>query len=192
MFFVVLLVTSGPRAGTQPESSATGASVIAYAKSHQNGIRVSAVLVGLSLFVGLFFYGHLRAFLRRDPDVEGLAAIAFGGAVLFATAGGVVSGVGLALAEQPDKLDPAAAQTLNLLYMDIPLVLFIGIGILMFASGWAIVRSRLLPVWIGWLGLVFGVVAVFPLGFFAFLGAGVWTLIVSILLTMRAGATPAT
>jgi hypothetical protein len=189
--FVVLFVLSGAAAGAQPDTSATGATVIAYAKDHQNGIRFSAILVGLSLFVGLLFYGQVRHVLRQDPDSESWAAIAFGGAILFATGGGVVSGVGLALSEEPGKLDPGAAQALNLLYMDIPLVLFVGVGILMFFFGVAIVRSRLLPTWVGWLGLVCGVVALLPVAFFGFAGATVWTLAVSIILILRPASAPA-
>ena len=49
-----------------------------------------------------------------------------------------------------------------------------------------IVRYGALPKWLGWVAIVFGVVALTPFGFFAFLGGIVWILVVSIMLTMRA------
>ncbi len=41
----------------------------------------------------------------------------------------------------------------------------------------------------GWLAIVIGVLAITPNGFFAFLALIVWILIVSVILTMRAGQT---
>jgi hypothetical protein len=150
-------------------------------------MRASAIIIGLSLVVGLFFYGQLREYLRRDPKLETLATVCYGGAVLFAAGGGAVAGTALALVDQPRKLDPAAAQSLNVLYTDLPLVLLVGLGALMFAAGLAIVWRRVLPVWLGWAGIVLGVVATLPLGAFSLILGGLWTLAVSVVMTVRAG-----
>ena len=186
VLFVVLLVVGSVVPGSVPKTTASGAEVVTYASDHQNALRVSAILIGISLLVGLVFYGELRALLRKDSSVESLAAISFGGAVLFATGGGTVSGVALAVADQPSKLDPAAAQTLNILYIDLPLVLLVGLGIVMFTAGIAIVRSGLLPSWLGWSGIVLGVVGVFPLGLIALILGALWTLAASIVMTIMA------
>lgn len=55
----------------------------------------------------------------------------------------------------------------------------------MFAAGLAILRSHLLPSWLGWVGVAFGVLAVLPLGLIALLLGGAWTLAVSIAMTRR-------
>jgi hypothetical protein len=60
----------------------------------------------------------------------------------------------------------------------------------MIANGLATLRGRALPGWLGWIAVVIGVVAVTPIGFFGFLGLMGWTLVVSVLLFLRAG-TPA-
>jgi hypothetical protein len=73
--------------------------------------------------------------------------------VLFAAGGAVTGGASLALADDPGKLDPAAAQTLNVLARDLAMILYAGLGLLMLAAGLAIVRSRLLPAWLGWVGI---------------------------------------
>jgi hypothetical protein len=160
--------------------------VISYARNHGGALDASAVLIGFSLVFGLFFYGQVRAVLRRTAATESLAAVSFGGAVLFAAGGGVAAGTSLALADHPGRLTPAAAQTLNVLGRDLPMILFAGAGILMLAAGIAIVRSRLLPAWLGWAGIVLGVVGVLPVGFVAVLAAAAWTLAASVVMTLGA------
>jgi hypothetical protein len=46
-------------------------------------------------------------------------------------------------------------------------------------------EDRALPVWLGWIALLIGVVTVTPIGFFGFLATLAWVLIVSILMVMR-------
>jgi hypothetical protein len=115
-----------------------------------------------------------------------LAATAFGGAVLFAVGGGLAAGLQFALVDVPSKLSPAAAQALNLLENDMSVfALTAGVAVLLMAPGIAIVRTRLLPVWLGWIAIVIAVVGLTPVGFFAFLAAGLWTLVASILIYTR-------
>ena len=158
--FVVLLLISIFLPGSLPDGDASGANVIAYAKDNHTKLNVDAAIIGFSLFVGLFFYGQLRAFLRRIPDNEALASIAFGGAVLFTAGGGVIAGTQLALAESSGSLEPGAAQALNMMARDLAMVLFAGLAVLMVAAGLAPVRSRILATWLGWVGIMFGVVTV--------------------------------
>ena len=187
--FVALLVVSAFLPGSMPSSSASGVQIIAYAKGHQNSLNASAFLIGLSLFFGLIFYGQLSGYLRSSPKGERLATIAFGGAVLFAAGGGVAGGTSLALADSPQKLDPAAAQALYALMRDLPMILFVGVGVLMFAAGVAIVRSQLLPRWLGYAGIIFGVITVLPLGFVALVIGAAWTLAASVAMMLRGPTT---
>lgn len=184
--FVALLVATNVLVGSAPESSDSAAKVIAFYQSHQSKVEVSSFLTGLSLFFGLFFYASLRDYLGRVRGSERLAATAFGGAVLFAVGGGLAAGLQFALADVPSKLSPAAAQTLNVLENDLSVfALTAGIAVLLMAAGIAIVRTRALPVWLGWIAIVFAVVALTPVGFFAFFAAGIWTLIASVLIYTR-------
>ena len=61
------------------------------------------------------------------------------------------------------------------------------------SAGLAIIRGALLPVWLGWVALVLGIVALIPpIGFGAFIGFVVWSLVVGIIMFMRfESATPA-
>ncbi len=188
LVFVALLIVATLLGGNPPDPNAAGTKVIAYYHSHRTRQEVAAYLIGLSLFFGLLFYGYLRTYLRSVPETAPLAALAFGGAVLFAAGGGVFAGAQFALADVPTHLDASSAQALNLVERDLSIFLqTAGIGVLMFAAGLAIVRSRLLPAWVGWFGIVFGIVSITPAAFIAFPAVGLWTAIVSVLLFAPAG-----
>ena len=62
----------------------------------------------------------------------------------------------------------------------------------LFSTGLSIVLYGAIPKWLGWVAIALAVIGLTPLGFAAFLGTGVWILIVSIMLTMRARSETAT
>jgi nitrate reductase NapE component len=55
------------------------------------------------------------------------------------------------------------------------------------ASGVAVIRSRALPVWLGWLAIVVGIVSVTPAAVIGFFGLIVWPLVLGILIYVRSG-----
>lgn len=187
LFFVLLLV-SVLVGNNSLKASSSPAKVLAHYEAHRNSARVSGLLTVLAVFVGVIFYGLLRDYLRRHPGSRGLTATAFGGVILFATSGAVGAGTQWALADSPSHLSPAAAQALNLASMDVTYGLSLaGLAILFFSFGLAIVNSALLPTWLGWVAFPLALVALIPpIGFAAFIGAGIWTLIVSITFWRRA------
>ncbi len=77
--------------------------------------------------------------------------------------------------------------------------LTVGTSGFLLGAGLATLQTAALPRWTGWLAIVFGVIAAVPshilgglldhIGFLGFVGLGVWTLIVSILLTIRTDIT---
>lgn len=188
--FVVLLVVDVALGGSEPQPGASATKVVSWYSAHRSSVRVSDYLMALVLVVGFLFYGHLRD--RLAVDARGLAGTAFGGAVLFAVGGAVSSGVQLALADGPASLSPASAHTLNLLDdYTATVAVAAGASVLLLAGGLAILRGAQLPAWIGWLGLVCGVVVLLPTRDIGPLPAGIWTLIVSISLFVRSSSVPA-
>jgi hypothetical protein len=189
--FVALLVVDITIGGSEPASGASAAKVVAWYTARGNSVRVSDYLMAVVLVVGFLFYGYLRD--RLAEGSRGLAATAFGGAVLFAVSGAVSSGVQLALADTPGKLGLQTAHALNLLTnFTAAIAVSAGASALLIAGSIAILRGAQLPSWTGWLGLVLGVVALVPVANLGLIPAGVWTLVVSIVLFVRGSEVPVT
>jgi hypothetical protein len=164
-----------------------GARVLAFYSAHHDRLIVSSILTLIAVFSGMIFFGVLRDHLRQGDAVRGLTATAFGGVVLFAASGGLAAGAVFALADVTSSLAPATAQTLNVVAQDGTNGLAgAGISVLLFCYGLAIIRTGLLPKWLGWVALPFAVIGVvMPLSWLAFIGCGFWTLIASVALYLR-------
>lgn len=187
--FFVLLLVSAMVPGSTPDGKASGAKVLSYYGDHRDSTRVSGLLTVIAVFVGVIFYGLLRDHLRLHEASRGLTATAFGGVLLFAASGGLGAGVDWALTESPSHTSVAAAQALNLVNNDVTYGLMLaGLAVLFFSFGLAIVKGKLLPTWLGWVAFPLALVSLIPpIGIIAFIGAGVWTLIVSIAMWLRVG-----
>ena len=102
-----------------------------------------------------------------------------------------VTGIEYGLAHHLRDLSPASAQTLSFLSNELFLVVIVGGFLFALPSGLAILRGAELPKWLGWVGVVLGVLFVIPPAIFvAMLGTLVWTVIVSVLVYLRSA--PAT
>jgi hypothetical protein len=139
------------------------------------------------VLVGFFFFGSVRSYLRGDPQVEWLAAVGFGGAIVFGMGALVESGALFALTDKPGQLDQATARTLNLVpTLFTPVTIGVGVAALLCANGLAILRSRLLPTWLAWFGIAAGIVALVPwIEFIGLAGVGVWSLAAGYLMYRR-------
>jgi hypothetical protein len=181
--FVALVVASSLILNP-PGSNASAGKVLAYYQAHQHGASASALLTGLGVVFALLFFGYLRDYMRQDRATRWLATTAFGGVVLFAAGGAISAGSYLALGDQPRVLNAAAAQTLNLIQTDVSgSFTQAGLAVFFLATGAAILRGRLLPVWLGWASLVLGLLAAsLILAFIAFLATGLWVIVVAIML----------
>lgn len=149
-------------ANAPPGASADGADVVRFYASHQTGARLSDTLWAATFALMLFFAGSLRTHLRRRAVVEGLTMTGMAGAAVLAAAGTVYFNFDSALADVPTHLDSGAAQALNVLALQ--MAMGAGVGLLVFgvAMGLAIVRCGVLPLWLGWVAIVIGVVGVTP------------------------------
>jgi hypothetical protein len=180
--FVVLLVVSSfiysaPSTGKSPQYLLNWYSQ----SSHRRDVSLSTVIADVGVVFGLFWFGYLRERFSRSDVGARLAPIFLAGVVLFAGGGLVFSGAQFALGDNPKKMDPATAQTLNFLATDIGAAgILVGLSVLLSAAGFIIFQSRVLPRWLAWVSFVLAVVALAgPIGFFAFLATGIWILIVA-------------
>jgi len=186
ILFFAMLLGSALTSGNQ-DGKTSGAKVITYATAHHDKLVASMILTIIAVVIGVIYFGGLRDYLRQGEGVRGLTATAFGGVILFAASGALSAGALLALTSDTSHLDPSTAQGLNLLLTDAGAGLALcGMAILLFTYGMAIVKTGLLPKWLGWIALPFAVVALIPwIGWISFIMTGFWVLFTSIALYRR-------
>lgn len=185
--FVIALVLGFIIAGEPPEAKdSTAQEIVQHYVDHKDATIVGAFLAALAALFLVFFGGHLRRVLRAAEGENGmLSAVAFAGTIIVAVAGAIDATISLALAETVKDVDPAAVQALEALWDNDFIPVILGTEILLVAAGISILLHRALPRWLGWVAVTLAVLGGTPLGFVAFLGSGVWVLVVSIVLTMQ-------
>jgi hypothetical protein len=179
VLFVAFVVAS-VFVANPPASDASPVSILHYYRTHKHQVGISSFLIPPAVVFGLLWFSYLRSWLqRRDVDPR-WGTLTFAGGILFAVTGGVAGGALVALSDAPDHLTLSSAQTLNFLQSDMPAVLAsMAFGVMAISAGVAILKSALLPRWLGWVSLILGILGVVPVGdFFALPAVGVWTLIV--------------
>jgi hypothetical protein len=189
---IVLFVISTIIEGETPDPDASASEAVKFYTENDTSIAVSALLAAIGLVALLFFFGHIRTVLRQEERGSGLlSATSFAGGVILVTGLTIFLGLEIALADVSDKLDPSAVQAINALNGEMFPPVVIGEVIFILSAGLAILATNVLPRWLGWVAIVIIVLGFTPVGFFAFLAALVWIMIVSVLLSQRAGG-PAT
>ncbi|MCT9083612.1 hypothetical protein [Streptomyces fulvoviolaceus] len=177
--------------GDTPDYDASGAEVRSFYDDHRAQIAVSLYLLVLASVFFVFFAAHLARVIRAAPGGDDwLHRVVFAGGVLIAVGFLVGSALNLALVDLSDKSSAAdeALQSLNALSEDFFIPFVGGMGLMLLAAGLATVRAEAgpLPRWLSWVAVALGVLVFIPwVGFFAFLLAGVWVAVVSVLLARR-------
>jgi uncharacterized membrane-anchored protein YitT (DUF2179 family) len=182
LVFGVLVVLGGPfMLGSTPSANASGTSVIAFYTAHRAREHAGSIVLAFAFAFFLAFVGSLADHLRRAASPSGLSALVLAAGTLFVAGQTTNFGVAFALSDAPAQLSPGAAQALNALAND--LVLTSSVGGLAFgiSAGLAILAGALLPRWIGWAAIAFGVLFVTPAEVVGAAGLLIWTLIVSFL-----------
>jgi hypothetical protein len=180
--FVVIVAAAFLIGGSTPEPHDSTAKVADFYSSHRDKHIALSLILAIGAAFLPFFVSHLRRTLDWSGGTGRLANAAFAGGIL-ATAGfTLLATVHLALADSAGKTPPQVTQTLNVLDGNDFLPVGLGMGVLVLASGLSAVRHRALPRWLGWAGIVLGILSFTPVGFFAFILNGVWVLVTSIVL----------
>ncbi len=182
VFFILLLVALFS-SGTSPSAGASGAKVIAFYTQHRSGQRFSDIMFALTGAFLIMFAGVFRDRLR--DEAEGAATTALVGAGVLGAGLAILSSLDYALAAHPSQLTVATAQTLNTVSNDAFFMALIGGLVFGVCSGIAVLRSSVLPRWLGFLGLIFGIASATPASFAGLGGIALWTLVVSIMLSLR-------
>jgi hypothetical protein len=195
LFVVLVLVAFIGLGGDTPEGDDSARKVVSYYADNETKEIIAAVVLALSTVPLLFFSATLRDRFRVAlSGRSALPGFAFGAGV--AAAGGFLAAASLhfALADYATDVQPAAAQAMNAIDSDFFLPFSTGIAALVLASSLIAIRTKMLPLWLGWVGILLFIVSFTPVGFVAFGLAGLWIIVVSVLLYLRgetAAAAPA-
>jgi len=188
--FVVLVAASIFVLPNVPDSHASAQKDVAFYHAHRTATGVSAHLIVIAIFVGLFFFWHLRDLLTLTPSAKRFATIGFAGALLFAASGGVAAGSFYALNDTVGHTDPTTIQMLNVLQNDFANgVGAAGVAVFLIASSVAILRGATrLPQWVAWLGVVLGIASLVIIGL-GLPAIGLWLLVSCITMLVRTETT---
>jgi hypothetical protein len=193
--FMVLLVVSFIVQGSPKDAKHPVNEIVNWYVDNKDSAQIASVIGAVAAVFLLFFGAYLRKVLQAAEgenamlpilSLIGLSIVAVGaaidGTILFATA------------EAADDIDPSAVQALQALWDNDFLPFLVGTAVFVWATGISVLRTGVLPKWLGWVAILLGIVTVTPVGFIGAAGAGVWIVIVSILLSLRArrGATTTT
>jgi hypothetical protein len=189
VFFVLALLAIEGLGGSTPDIKASPAKITSFYTVHHGRQSVAPFVVAIgALFFVLFGASLWQALTDGAGDALGRLA---GSVVLVGTAvaaGGylVAAAVHLALAQAVHHgIGPAGAQALNALDVEDFQPFAIGTAIVLLGAWPLMMRRPGAFRWLAWVALVLGVASFTPIGFFAFLGANLWIVAVSILLSLR-------
>jgi hypothetical protein len=185
----ILIQESTDMPGDEP----TGEEVLAWYAGDENAILAGGFVFMLGALFYLVFLGALRVHLRAAEGPVGfLTAIAFGAGIAFALSILMLPAADMAAALSNDELTGDAALAINSLGD----MFFIGAeltaALLIATVGTLFIRTRVLPVWLGWASLVVALwLLIPPIGWAGLLlGVPLWTILVSVLLWMRPAGEP--
>ena len=180
---VVLVVISFAALGQDtPGIKSSPEKVAAFYDAHSGREQGASYLAAIAIFFLVVYGASLWARLRASTSAVVWPNVAFAGCILGALGLGVGATIHLALADGADH--PAvvlqALQALNVLDNDSYLPFASPFGVMLLGAAGAWVGAAGAARWFGWIALVLGILVFTPLGFFGFLGAGLWILATSI------------
>ena len=185
---VVLLFAAFAIPGETPDIDASIGEVVSFYVKHDSDMQWAGALIALAAVFFVFSSTNVAGLLRRaQGDAGGSSALSFAGGIMFAVGALIFAGINFTLGDAANDIQPAAVQTLHVLGQDMFFPLAAGVAVFLLGTGIAVVKTGALPKWLGWVAIIIGIIALTPGGFFAFMALGIWTLIVSVMLSLRAG-----
>lgn len=176
-----------------PGDDAGGDEVLAWFASEENTILAGGFVFMLGV---LFFFVFLAALRVRLLEAEGpvgfLTALVFGAGIAAALSLLMLPAPDMSGALSNDELTGDAALAVNSLGDMFFLGAELASALLLAAAGLIFIRTRVLPVWLGWASLVVALwLLIPPVGWAGLLlGVPLWTILVSVLLWMRPAGEP--
>lgn len=190
LIFVVLVVLTVVLVSSPPSIHASFAKLASYYdKGKQGAFLARGFVTVAAVGVGTFWFWYFREWLVANVLTRRLATVGFAGALIFAASGGLAAGLDFTVSDAAGHASVATLQVLN--YFESDLILGMtaaGVVVFLVATALAVIRFRVLPVWLGWVAVVFAV-ASFAITPFSILCIGFWMIPTNIVLIMRSRAT---
>jgi hypothetical protein len=190
--FIVVGIVSFIVGGEPKSADDPAREIVAFYVDNKDSVEVGA-FIGVAATVLLVFFGaYLRRLLRAaGGEGEMLSLVSFVGVAIVAVGFAIDTTILIALSEAADDIDPVAVQSLQALWDNDFVPLMLGVLLFLWATGVSVIRTGVLPKWLGWVMIVLGVLGVTPIGFASVIGAAILVLVLSILLSVRARAAAA-
>jgi hypothetical protein len=160
LMFVVLALVLVAVVPMPPSVNSSSASLAShYATSKQGLLFAGGFVTMAAVVVVMFWFVYFRDLLASAPGARRLATAGFAGAIIFGASGGMAAGHDFVLSDAAGKASLSTIRVLNYL-PDLNLGLTaIGVVVFLAATALVVIRSRVLPVWMGWLSVAFAVVS---------------------------------
>ena len=162
-----------------PDATAGPAQVAKFVHANQGGLYLNAYLTSLAVLIAGSFLWYLREVVAPALPGRRLANLGFAGGILFLVEGIFSAGAAFAMADVANHADPNVLQTLNIFSMDVTNIAGGATALLLGATSLAILRSKALPSWLAYVGLVLAV-ASFAIPMLGLPVVAVWWLLTSI------------
>jgi len=185
--FIALVIVAIVIGGQPKDAKHPAKEIVQWYVDNKDAVTVSA-FIGMAGVVLLFFFGaHLRRVLRAaDDDSEILSLLAFIGIVIVGIGFAIDVTIQIAINATADDISPVGVQTLQALYDNDFVPIALGVILFLLGTGLSVIRTGVLPRWLGWVMLALVVVAFTPAGFVSALGSLLLVLVLSVMLTLRA------
>jgi hypothetical protein len=191
--FAVLLIVSFIVTG-EPKSADNSAQEVAqWYSDNKDAAEIGAFISAVAAAFLIFFGAYLRKVLEPGAGLM-LSILPLIGITIVAIGAAIDSTLIFVSAEAVDDISAPQIQTIQAIWDNDFVPFLLGVIVFNWSVGFAVLRSGVLPKWLGWWGIVFGVISLAgPIGFFGAPGAGLWVIIASIMLSTRArsGSAPA-
>jgi hypothetical protein len=195
VLFLVLLVVSFIVSGDPKDATHPANEIQQWYKDNKDSTEIGAFLGVVAAGALIFYAAYLRKVLAVAQG-EGVGAmlpiLVLIGATVVAVGGSIDNMLQFAIAERADDIPATSVQTIQAIWDNDFLPLALGVLVFNWAVGLSVLRSGVLPKWMGWAAVVFGVLSLAgPIGFAGVIGAALWILVSSIMLSVRARKAPA-
>jgi hypothetical protein len=154
------------------------------------------VWIKLGLFGMIWFLASLRASVASFDDTDLLTQLVLIGGIIYVSLTSVAISLDSAVLTMSDDtyrhtVYPGLIHAANDAFWIINAAGFIGVSTMIIASAVAALRAKVVRPWIGWLGVVVGIISIAGIVGIPQLIAGVWLIVVSIALFRPGRGRPA-